>query len=118
MFIGNNTQINFYVFMDAGGGIEIGNNVMVASYVYIASADHGHARLDIPMNQQENICAKITIGDDVWIGAHAIITKGVTVGKGAIIGAGSVVTENVEPYAIVAGVPAKLIRYRTEKFVK
>ena len=59
----------------------------------------------------------ITIGNDVWIGAHVLILGGVKVGDGAIIGAGSVVTKDVPPYAIYAGNPSKLIRYRfsTEK---
>lgn len=57
---------------------------------------------------------RTTIGNDVWIGANAVVMKGVIVGDGAIIGAGSVVTKNVEPYAIVAGVPARVIRYRFE----
>ena len=52
------------------------------------------------------------IGHDVWIGSHAMIMDGVTIGTGAVVGAGSVVTKDVPPYAIVAGVPAKLIRYR------
>ncbi len=52
------------------------------------------------------------IGNDVWIGRKAIVLKGVTIGNGAIIGAGSVVTKDVPPYAIVGGVPARLIRYR------
>lgn len=54
----------------------------------------------------------ITIGNDVWIGARAIIMDGVTIGNGAVIAAGSIVTKDVPPYAIVAGVPAKTIRYR------
>ena len=53
-----------------------------------------------------------TIGNDVWIGINAIIKAGITIGNGAVIGAGSVVTKNVPPYAIVAGNPAKIIRYR------
>lgn len=56
--------------------------------------------------------AQITIGNDVWIGARAIIIDGVTISDGAIIAAGAVVTKDVPPYAIVGGVPAKLIRYR------
>ncbi|MFB9276291.1 CatB-related O-acetyltransferase [Cohnella cellulosilytica] len=55
---------------------------------------------------------KIVIGNDVWIGANAILLPGVTVGDGAVIGAGAVVTKDVPPYAIVGGVPARLIRYR------
>ncbi len=53
-----------------------------------------------------------TIGNDVWIGARAIIADGVTIGDGAIVGAGAVVTKDVSPYAVVGGVPAKVIRYR------
>ena len=55
------------------------------------------------------------IGNDVWIGAKAIIRSGVTIGDGAVIGAGAVVTKDVPPYAIVAGVPAKIIRYRFDE---
>ena len=59
------------------------------------------------------------IGNDVWIGANAVIKSGLKIGDGAVIGAGAVVTKNVEPYAIVAGVPAKPIRYRfTESQIK
>jgi acetyltransferase-like isoleucine patch superfamily enzyme len=58
---------------------------------------------------------KVTIGNDVYIGANVTILDGITIGDGAIIGAGAVVTKNVEPYAIVGGVPAKLIKYRFEK---
>ncbi len=65
-------------------------------------------------------CPRTTIGHDVWIGAHAQIKSGLVIGTGAIIGAGAVVTHDVPPYAIVAGVPAKIIRYRfdTEKIDK
>jgi acetyltransferase-like isoleucine patch superfamily enzyme len=56
-----------------------------------------------------------TIGNDVWIGANAVIMDDVTIGDGAIIGAGAIVTRDVPPYAIVAGNPAKLLRYRFEK---
>lgn len=55
---------------------------------------------------------RTVIGDDVWIGARAIVLKGVTVGTGAVIGAGAVVTKDVPPYAIVAGVPARVVRFR------
>lgn len=54
----------------------------------------------------------VEIGNDVWVGSHALLKGGVTIGNGAIIGAGSLVTRDVPPYAIVGGVPAKIIRYR------
>ena len=57
-------------------------------------------------------CPLTTIGNDVWIGAHAQIKSGITIGTGSIVAAGAVVTKDVPPYAIVGGVPAKIIRYR------
>lgn len=57
----------------------------------------------------------VTIGNDVWIGYHVLILSGVTIGDGAVVGAGSVVTKDIEPYAIVAGNPAKLIRKRFDE---
>ena len=67
------------------------------------------------VSKNENLETKITtIGNDVWIGCNAVIMSGVTIGNGAIIGAGAIVTKNVEPYSIVAGVPAKKIRNRFE----
>ena len=67
------------------------------------------------MNQQGNQKEQpVTIMDDVWIGARAIILPGVTIGQGAIVAAGAVVTKDVPPFAIVGGVPARLIDYREE----
>lgn len=66
-----------------------------------------------PYRHPENDKGYITvIGNDVWIGSHAMIMDGITIGTGAVIGTGSVVTKDVPPYAIVAGVPAKILRYR------
>ncbi|MDQ8140987.1 CatB-related O-acetyltransferase [Chryseobacterium sp. CFS15] len=73
-----------------------------------------------PSNLLKNFCRKnhyeynkqITIGNDVWIGANAIILDGVTIGNGAIIGANSVITSNVDPYSIVVGIPGKLVKQR------
>ena len=64
-----------------------------------------------------NLDEVIEIGDDVWIGHNALFLSGVKVGQGAIIGAGSVVRENVAPYAIVIGNPAKVIKYRFDDFI-
>ncbi len=99
-----------------GGELTVGNYVMMAPECIIFTRNHEHADLDIPMCQQgyqeEQPCV---IGDDVWIGRRVMIMPGVTIGKGAIIAAGAVVTKDVPEYAVVGGVPAKVIKYRTDK---
>jgi acetyltransferase-like isoleucine patch superfamily enzyme len=64
---------------------------------------------------QSVCCPPVEIGNDVWIGHAAIIMDGLKIGDGAVIGAGAVVTKNVPPYAVVAGVPAKILKYRFDK---
>lgn len=91
----------------------IGNDVMMAPCVTILSSSHKFDSVDLPMRQQGALPSKrVTIGDDVWIGTQAILLPGVSIGNHSIIGAGSVVTKNVPDWAIVAGNPARLIRYR------
>lgn len=110
--IGSNCVVNYRCSIDGTGGLEIGDNVMLGPGVVIISASHKTDRIDIPINQQGYYKKKVVVGDDVWIGVNAIVLPGVTIGKGAVVGAGAVVTKNVEPYAIVAGVPAKKIKSR------
>lgn len=95
------------------GNVVIGDHVMVAPNVMIAGGNHGISRNGIPMISQPSISKGIVIGNDVWVAANAVILDGVSVGDGAIIAAGAVVTENVEPYSIVVGNPAKFKKFRT-----
>ncbi|EKV00165.1 hypothetical protein Lepto7375DRAFT_2263 [Leptolyngbya sp. PCC 7375] len=89
--------------------ITIGNRVLVGSGVLITDND-GHSVNPIDRHISNDIAVKpIVIGDDVFIGARAIILKGVTIGNGAVIGAGAVVTKDVPAYGIVAGNPAKAV---------
>lgn len=110
--VGNNVSFNEYDWIDGNGEIEIGDNVSIGPRVSIISFSHETEKLDIPIKKPPKQYKKVIIEDDVWIGARAIITYGVKVGTGSIIGAGSVVTKNVEPYAVAAGVPAKIIKKR------
>jgi acetyltransferase-like isoleucine patch superfamily enzyme len=110
--IGKNSSLNQGCNLYGLGGIEIGNNVRIACYSTIYSADHEFAEPDTAVNKQGYVLGKIIIEDDVWIGASVNINKGVTIGKGAVIGGGSVVTRDIPPYAVAAGNPARVIKYR------
>lgn len=92
--------------------VTMGSYVIMGPDVKIYSRNHNYDSLEIPIAQQGKKYFKTTIGDDVWIGANAIIMAGVHVGSHAIIAAGAVVTKDVPDYAIVGGVPAKVIKVR------
>ena len=112
--IGENTALNFYVMLnaDTGGEIRIGNNVLIGPNVVFRASNHAFERRDIIIRKQGNKPGRITVRDDVWIGANAVILPNVEVGTGAVIGAGSVVTKDVASYTIAGGVPAKQIGSR------
>lgn len=108
--IGKNVRINENVFIQ---GAIIGDNVMIAQNVSILSSTHSYERVDIPMVEQDDFFGLAPIiCDDVWIGRNVVIKHGVKIGKGAIVGACSLVTKDVPEYAVVGGVPAKIIKYR------
>ena len=97
------------------GPLSIGDDVMMGPGVMIFTQNHRNDDLTVPMRLQTAPKEKVTIGNDVWIGANAIILPGVTVGNGVIIGAGAIVTKDVPDYAVVGGNPARIIRFRNEK---
>lgn len=111
--IGNNSSLGPNMWIQ-NTILEIGNFVMTGQDILILGGGHNHSNIKIPMGQQGNLPkSTLKINDDVWIGARAIILGNVkSIGKGAIIGAGSVVPKPVPDYAIVAGNPAKVIRFR------
>jgi putative colanic acid biosynthesis acetyltransferase WcaF len=82
------------------GEIEIGARATVAQEVYLSTGTHDFARPEIPL-----VTAKITIGDDAFLGARAFVMPGVTIGEGSVVGAGSVVKRDVPSHTLVAGVP-------------
>ena len=109
---GQNITVGKNVFINSGccfqdqGGIEIGDNVLIGQQVVIATINH---ELN-PQKRGNMLPAPVKIGDSVWIGAHATILSGVTVGNGAVVAAGAVVTKDVPENAVVAGIPAKIIK--------
>ena len=99
----------------AHGKIRIGNHVLFGPYVSIHGGNHIYDKIGVYMTdvkKEPNTDGEVVIEDDVWVGANAIILKGVKIGEGAIVSAGAIVTKDVEPYSIVAGVPAKKIKMR------
>lgn len=94
------------------GPLKIGNNVMMGPDVTILTHTHNIERTDIPMGRQGATVKEVSVGNDVWIGMRSIIMPGVRIGNGVVIGAGAVVTKDVPDFAIVGGVPARIIRYR------
>jgi len=100
--------------------VNIGNYCSIANNVSIGQGEHDLNKVSTNSIFYENAFEELTkndceIGNDVWIGVDSIIRRGVRIGNGAVIGANSVVTKDVPPYAIVAGSPAKVIRYRFEE---
>jgi len=115
--IGNDVYIGKGAkFSASNTTITIGNKVMFGPNTIIRGGTHNTSMLNQFMFDTKNKRPKddlpIRINDDVWIGAGATILKGVTVGRGSIVAAGAVVTHDVIPYSIVAGVPAKLLKFR------
>ena len=107
--IGLNSVINARCRIDNRGGIVIGSNVSISQEVIVLTGDHDVNAADFAGRN-----AGVKIEDYVWIGTRATILPGVTIGKGALVAAGAIVTKDVIPYAIVAGVPAKIIKMRRE----
>ncbi len=94
-------------FLD-GGNINIGNDVLIGPNVQILTVNHPVSSTE--RLKKTNLIEDVIIGNNVWIGAGAIILPGITISEGAVIGAGSVVTKNVEKYSLYAGNPAVKIR--------
>lgn len=103
--IGNNFFANNNVSITALESVTIGDNVRMANNVVIVDHDH-----DYKNDNSKFLTAAVSIGDNVWIGANAVILRGVTIGDNAVVAAGSVVNKDVPEGTLVGGVPAKVLR--------
>jgi acetyltransferase-like isoleucine patch superfamily enzyme len=117
LHIGKNVQINDYVHISAMVNVTIGDNVLIASKVFISDLNHGsygtngiHDSPNIPPNQRKLYAKSVIIEENVWLGEFVSVLSGVTIGKGTIVGANSVVSKSLPPYVIAVGTPAKSIK--------
>ena len=110
--IGNNSNIGPFNYIGCSGKITIGNNVMLGPRVSIYAENHVFDNTELTIKEQGVKKQFVIIEDDCWIASNVVILSGVTIGQGSVIAAGAVVTASIEPYSIVGGVPAKLIKKR------
>jgi len=115
--IGNNVQVNDYVHIGAIESLTIGDNVLIASRVFISDHNHGtyngekpQSSPDISPAKRELNSSPVFVGNNVWIGEGVSILPGVRIGKGAVIGCGAVVTKDVPECSIAVGNPARVIK--------
>lgn len=108
---GKNCWIGVQTVLAAGqGGVFLGDNVLIAANAVLACGNHDFEKLDLTTLDQEYYGRPIRVGNNVWIGAQTTILGGVTIGDHAVVAAGAVVNADVEPYTVVGGVPARVLK--------
>jgi acetyltransferase-like isoleucine patch superfamily enzyme len=111
--IGKNTFIGPSCIIYGHGNVEIGDDCLIAMGCRIVSSNHSIPGRDKKIIEMDDTRKRVKIGNDVWLGADVIVLAGVEIGSGCVIGAGSVITKSVDPYSIVVGNPARVIKKRT-----
>ena len=106
--IGHHTRIGLHNTVI--GPVTIGNHVNLAQGITVTALNHNFSNTDKRIDEQGVSTTPVTLGDDIWVGANAVILSGVTIGNHAVVAAGAVVTKDVPPYTLVGGVPAKIIK--------
>ncbi len=113
--IGDNANIGSNCQIFSAHSVTIGQDVLMGAYSYLVGGGHIAEDITVPMNRQGRKALGITVEEDVWLGADVTVLDGITIGKGVIVGAGAVVNNSASPYAIIGGVPAKVLGDRKMK---
>ncbi len=109
--VGAGTFLNLGVMIAASELVEIGEHCMLANGCFVSDASHRYDDPERPITWQGfESRGPTSIGDNCWLGAHVVVTSGVRIGERCVVGANSVVTEDIEPFSVAAGAPAKVIR--------
>lgn len=107
-----NVNIGFNSEIFSGSKVVVGENTLIAAYVYIIGGGHDYSRVDIPITEQEKISHGIKIERNCWIGAGVKVFDNVTIGEDTIIGAEAVVSKDIPAFSIAAGIPARVVKSR------
>lgn len=129
LIFGNNIQLNDFVHISAIDKVEIGDNCLMASHIYISDNTHGvyngggekESSPETPPDSREYITSPVKIGKNCWIGEGVIVMPGVTIGDGCVIGAHSIVNKDIPEACIAVGSPAKVIKkysYKEKRWLK
>ncbi len=113
--IGNNVGIGEFAYLGGAGGLEIGDECIVGQYLSCHPENHNYENINLSIRHQGVSRKGINIGKNCWIGSKVTILDGVSIGNGSIIAAGSVVTKSFSENSIIGGVPAKLLKSRTNE---
>ena len=108
VIIGDHTRVGLHNTII--GPVTIGSHVNLAQGITVTALNHNFADKNLRIDEQGVSTNPVNIGDDIWIGANAVILPGVTIGNHSVVAAGAVVTKDVPPHSLVAGVPAKIIK--------
>jgi len=110
--LGDRVNIGFNSEVFSGSRVEVGKDGLFAAYTYLVGGGHEFERVDLPVLEQARTSRGISLGDNVWLGARAIVLDGVRLGRHVVVGAGAVVTGDLPDGSVAVGVPARVVRTR------
>jgi acetyltransferase-like isoleucine patch superfamily enzyme len=105
-------RIGLYTVLNGGDSISVGEKSLISGFVYLQTSMHRYLVKDIAVQDQHFDHAPVVLEEDTWLGTHVVVLPGVVIGKGSIVGSNAVVTKSIQPYEVVAGIPAKPINER------